>query len=300
MFAPMIPQGELWRRVDEVTQRALACGALHSIPTDATELEDSGVRFLVRVVANLARKPSAGASPSGPPRNPFLPYDEDLFVGALSDSHVALLNKFNVVERHLLMVTRSFVAQETELALADFEAARRVLREAPALVFYNSGAEAGASQPHRHLQAVPLPLFPGMRSAFPLAATYEAAVIAAQSNNSERSPLCRGTAPFEHRVSGLRVFEVSAPEWAAAALAAYQGALGELKLKRASSTPKPYNLLLTRELMVVVPRGREHFSGISLNALGFAGALLVRDEALLRAVQQHGPLSILQHVTQAE
>jgi ATP adenylyltransferase len=150
------------------------------------------------------------------------------------------------------------------------------------------------------LQAVPLPLFAGAHAEFPLAATYEAAVVTARSNVSERPLLRRGAAPFEHRVSSLRGSEVSVPEWADAALAAYQAALGELELKHASSAPKPYNLLLTRGLMVVVPRVVEHFSGVSLNALGFAGALLVRDEATLRAVRQHGPLKILQHVTQAQ
>jgi hypothetical protein len=38
-----------------------------------------------------------------------------------------------------------------------------------------------------------------------------------------------------------------------------------------------YNLLLTRQWMLLVPRRHECFAGISLNALAFAGALLTRD-----------------------
>ena len=38
----------------------------------------------------------------------------------------------------------------------------------------------------------------------------------------------------------------------------------------------PYNLLFTREWMLPVPRSKEFFESISVNALGFAGALLAR------------------------
>ncbi|NIO40609.1 MAG: phosphorylase, partial [Burkholderiales bacterium] len=38
--------------------------------------------------------------------NPFLPYGKDLFVSDISETHLALLNKFNVIDYHLLIVTR--------------------------------------------------------------------------------------------------------------------------------------------------------------------------------------------------
>lgn len=62
------------------------------------------------------------------PVNPFLPYDDKLWVSHLSDTHTLLLNKFNVVEHHLLVVTRSFKSQLDSLQLSDFEAALLVLR----------------------------------------------------------------------------------------------------------------------------------------------------------------------------
>ena len=40
--------------------------------------------------------------------NPFLPYDPALLVAPISPTHVALLNRFNVVDDHFLIVTRSF------------------------------------------------------------------------------------------------------------------------------------------------------------------------------------------------
>ena len=45
------------------------------------------------------------------PRNPFLPPDPELVVGPLPPAHVLLLNKFNVVAHHLLVVTQEFRSQ---------------------------------------------------------------------------------------------------------------------------------------------------------------------------------------------
>jgi ATP adenylyltransferase len=58
----------------------------------------------------------------------------------------------------------------------------------------------------------------------------------------------------------------------------------------------PYNLLVTREFMLLVPRRREHFEDISLNALAFAGSLFVRTRAHVERVQEHGPLAVLRSV----
>jgi ATP adenylyltransferase/5',5'''-P-1,P-4-tetraphosphate phosphorylase II len=46
---------------------------------------------------------SEAAAPKKPWRNPFLPYEEELHVRALPPHHELLLNKFNVVDHHLLV-----------------------------------------------------------------------------------------------------------------------------------------------------------------------------------------------------
>ena len=78
-------------------------------------VEEAGIPFLVRVVSNLARKREAEISRPRQlktNRNPFLPYENELFVAEIGDSHVCLLNKFNVVDHHLLIVTREFEDQQ--------------------------------------------------------------------------------------------------------------------------------------------------------------------------------------------
>ena len=122
---------------------------------------------LIGFAPRATSSPSDAPSPSVSQRsglvspestNPFLPYDPELYVGDLPPAHVCLLNKFNVVDHHLLIVTREFEHQETALTPADFAAMWSCLQQIDGLAFYNSGTVAGASQPHKHLQLVPLPL----------------------------------------------------------------------------------------------------------------------------------------------
>ena len=55
--------------------------------------------------------------------------------------------------------------------------------------------------------------------------------------------------------------------------------------RRASA---PYNLLVTRDWMLLVPRVVSQVEGVAVNALGFAGSLFVRDEAQMRTVERSG------------
>jgi hypothetical protein len=126
------------------TRDALASGALEPVETDETALDDGDVRFVVRSVSSLARKRVAGALPKDGARpNPFSPPDAELVVGELTPTHFGVLNKYPVVPRHLLIVTREFVDQETLLDAADFAALAVCLREVDGLGFYNGGRRPG-------------------------------------------------------------------------------------------------------------------------------------------------------------
>jgi ATP adenylyltransferase len=160
--------GTLWNKIQYQTRHALDCGALQPIDTHYEFLEEGGMRFLVRILANLARKEEANQAQeatkkSGKDFNPFLPYEEDLFVADISSTHLCLLNKYNVVDHHILIVTRDFEDQDTWLTEADFRALVACMMEIDGLAFYNGGRLAGASQRHKHLQLVPPPPLPGRK-----------------------------------------------------------------------------------------------------------------------------------------
>ena len=292
--------GTLQAKVRARTAHAMQRGAIHTIPTRFELVEQAGVNFLIRIVSNLARKvqPNADQRPPSMAANtnqdPFLPYDRDLFVADISDTHVCLLNKFNVLDHHILMVTRSFQEQESFLTLSDIESLLLCLVEFEGLAFYNAGEAAGASQRHKHLQMVPLPL------------TAEVAHLPIE-------PVLH-TARFEGTIGwvpGLPFSHVLVrmdPEWIASPLNRAQELLQQyLHMLRTvglsgggmggeTRRTGPYNLLLTRQWMLLVPRSTECVEGISVNALGFAGGFLVKDESQLDRLKTCGPMTALRRV----
>lgn len=76
----------------------------------------------------------------------------------------------------------------------------------------------------------------------------------------------------------------------------YAALLDGVGLGKASDERRKYNLLATLRWMMLVPRSREHFEGISINALGFAGELLVMDRDQLATILRHGPMAALEAV----
>jgi len=287
---PDLRPGTLWPAVVRQTAHALHCGALCPIETTTSVIEDGGVRFLVRQVSSLARKEAAGGSGSGR-SNPFLPCDPDLFVADISDTHLALLNKFNVIDHHLLVVTRRFAPQQALLTVADFAALLACLAEYPSLGFYNSGPVAGASQPHKHLQTVPLPLAADM-PALPIDPLLAAV-------RKDAGPV--GTVPglgFAHAFAALDLPSVPAGEAALAACERYRMLLAaagvevvDIDGERCPSAP--YNLLVMARGLLLVPRRAACVEGVAVNALGFAGSLFVRDEAQMHTIGRLGPMAIL-------
>jgi ATP adenylyltransferase len=66
---------------------------------------------------------------------------------------------------------------------------------------------------------------------------------------------------------------------------------------RPQGTSAPWNLLVTRRWMLVVPRLCEGFEGVAINALGFAGSLFVRDDVQLETIKRAGPMTALRAVS---
>ena len=294
----MLKSGTLWASVLSTTEHALGCGTLQPLATDSTFVEQQGIRFFVRILENLKRKDEARQRqrrprPDGVRANPFLPYDPDLFVADISATHVGLLNKFNVMDHHLLIVTRAFEDQEAPLSLQDFLALWICMQEFEGLAFYNSGTIAGASQRHKHLQYVPLPLAPN-GSGIPI----EPLLAGAHQGSVAIVP----EFAFTHGLISVHISADMPPQQAAATLlASYRTLLRAVGLIRVDEAVPgnrlaPYNLLMTRKWMLLVPRSRECFQSISINGLGFAGTLLVRNAQQLQTLKNQGPLTALHHV----
>lgn len=304
--ATSFPPGSLAAMAAARVRAARRSGALKSIATDLHRIDDGGVRFLVRVLASLKQKErearaqafAADHGQGAVRANPFLPHDPGLFVADLTPTHFCLLNKFNVTDGHLLLVTRAYEDQERLLTPADLEAMALVLAEIDGLGFFNGGTAAGASQPHKHLQLVPLPLAAeagAEAGADDRALPIEPLLAPVLANAEPGVPANVAGFPFRHALlrlggdpGGEELDEAYRRLLAATGLAASDAAA------RAETRPAlPYNLLLTRRWMLIVPRSRERVDGISINALGYAGSLFVRDRAEMATVLRTGPLRLI-------
>ncbi|BAZ39539.1 Ap4A phosphorylase II [Calothrix sp. NIES-4101] len=277
----LLEPGTLWNRVKAAKKIALASGALLSIPTECEVVEQDEVKFLVRVLSNLVRKDASKKQEEKQKDfNPFLPYEQDLWVADISETHVCILNKFNVVDNHLLIITRAFAEQESLLNPQDFAAMWACLTDFDGLAFYNGGKVAGASQRHKHLQIVPLPLG-NIGVSVPIEPLFASAIF------TDAIGFIPGL-PFVHAFTWLNPDKTGMATWEC-----YCNLLQAVGLKDG----KNYNLLATRKWMLLVPRLCECFESISVNSLGFAGALLVRNTEQLQLLQEYRPMNILKSVT---
>jgi ATP adenylyltransferase len=265
-------------RVHEATRHAAACGALQPIESQTVLLADGGVEFIVRAVSSLARKQALRETAA--PADPLGEPDPALFVADLPPSHCVLLNKYPVLAGHLLLVTRRFEHQDSLLTVGDFAALAACLSGAERLAFYNCGAAAGASQPHKHLQLVPLPLAPGGPDEVPMERTLDAGAVL---------PFRRAHARLPPHASAADVHAVYRDLLHRCGISAAAAADGRI-------ASAPYNLLVRPGWMMVVPRARACFESIAVNALGFAGSLFVRSREDLERVRAVGPMQILRAV----
>jgi ATP adenylyltransferase/5',5'''-P-1,P-4-tetraphosphate phosphorylase II len=133
----------LWHEIKEVTTKAMASGALKVSPhthfhskahttctfrtvqfaptTTEMVIDGEDVHVQLRFAPILAQKPK-NVDPAAKNRDPFLPYEKELFVTELFGTHNLLLNKFNVVPHHCLLTTVDFQLLDDLLNKKDFRA----------------------------------------------------------------------------------------------------------------------------------------------------------------------------------
>ncbi len=122
----------------------LACGALRRIQTRLVTIEDGGVA--VPDPASVRASNARSSTRNNARRNRqaiaqpilFLPCEPDLFVADFtSDTHLVLLNKFNVIDHHLLIRDAPLRGcRKTLLNPADFRALFDCITQFESLGFY--------------------------------------------------------------------------------------------------------------------------------------------------------------------
>ncbi|KAH9895084.1 ATP adenylyltransferase-domain-containing protein [Cubamyces lactineus] len=317
----MSTQEEILAKLPEAFDKARASGDLLFFPSSVHTHTEHDVEFQIRLCPALQNKPRlptpdfnedapAAKEQEKKRHDPFAPpYVPNLYLGEVRDEaegneYVILFNKYSVVPHHILMVTKDFQSQTSPLMPPDLVQAYLFLVAAKKagrkfFAFYNCGDLSGASQPHKHLQLIPIE-----DDGPPVEKLARAAKI-----EHEERPFALSQLPYANHVRRLP------PSLPSASPAALEPALAHAFLELldlAISTvrhdgtyppgPPSYNVVLTLEHVHVVPRRRETHTlartgePLSVNALGFAGMLLVKSERELEAVREEGVGAILRGV----
>lgn len=216
-----------------------------------------------------------------------------------------MLNKFAIVPEHFLLITRNFKHQTHLLDADDLAATYACIRayheyktegkeREELFAFFNCGEHSGASQPHRHLQLLPVAR---MRDGIDQGEEWN--VLAERLVDSEHGGFGQGKLPFatfadriredmdpeELRAVYLRLYRK-----ACAAAGAGDGPSAEKISERDGvETVISYNMAITRHAMVLCPRTAEgsalvdkegnEVGKVALNGTVLAGTALVKSQS---------------------
>ncbi|KAI8964057.1 HIT-like protein [Daldinia sp. FL1419] len=265
-------------------------GDLTYYPTQVTILTPNSIPFQLRFSPALALKPKAPKpkEPHGKPFNPFENPSPAMLIADLPPSHRLVLNKFAVVPEHFILITKDFKPQTHILEKEDLAATFACIQAYRAngrelFAFFNSGPHSGASQPHRHLQLLPVERMRDGLEEVDRGSDWS--VLAERVTESEKA------LPFKVFTANIRS-DMTADERHGAYLELYRNAV-----KAAFPDKQPsgegeavlsYNFAMTSDSIALCPRTAEgamikdklgqDVGVVSLNGTVLAGTTLVKNE----------------------
>ncbi|MBL6739328.1 MAG: ATP adenylyltransferase [Synechococcus sp. BS301-5m-G54] len=274
---------QIWEQALACSETALAASALVPLPTSVHALAGAdGLDFELRHLTGTTPKHLRAA---GPRPNPFRPWDQRLAVRSVGEHHTLILNKFPVQIGHMLLITSEWAPQSGWLTERDWQALASVDSDTTGLWFFNSGPDAGASQPHRHLQLLPRHVG---QAVCPRDRWYRMRSSPPGRSDGDLLEQSCAVAPMDAAAcSGERLS------------ATYRNLCGSLGIGSPEEMDRPlhpYNILLCRDWMALVRRSRDGVHGFSVNALGFAGYLLATESSDRDWLNAVGPEELLRQV----
>ena len=268
-----------WGKALQKTKSSINSNRLFPLKTnDITENLYKGNDFLIRELdISKFRKNIL----IGPKINPFKPWDNILEIDSIGNDHQLILNKYPVQLGHLLLITNEWQEQNGWLDLKDWDAIKAVNEDTTGLWFFNSGPLAGASQPHRHIQLL-------RRDPSELSCPREKWILKFNNVNNSNKKYAESIVvkKFSKSLNKENIHETYK-------VLSNKLGLGNPKIDK---RPRyPYNLIFTNNWMVLVKRKTDNLHGISINALGFAGYILVTEKSDITYLKKYGPEKLLEN-----
>ena len=267
-----------WEKALQKTKISINSKSLFPLKTnDITNNLYKGNDFIIRELDITKFKKNTLI---GPRINPFKPWDKILEIDSIGNSHQLILNKYPVQLGHVLLITNEWKEQNGWLDIKDWEAIKEVNKDTSGLWFFNSGPLAGASQPHRHIQLL-------RRDPSELSCPREKWILALNNLNYKNEKFSKNIIlkKFSKSLNEENIHEIYKD-------LSYNLGLGD---PRNDKKPKyPYNLIFTDRWMIIIKRKTDNLFGISINALGFAGYILVTENSDIKYLRELGPEKLLE------
>lgn len=291
----------------------------------------------------MAKKPvapqSGGENLNNVKRDPFDNPSSDLLIAEVpqhNPTHILVLNKFPVIQNHFILATKPNKSQTDLLEKDDLEITYSCLKEWESsasgaskrlFAFFNSGEHSGASQPHRHLQFLPVEDMAQLDDRM----NWEPLIDKPLDDNNHTTWNADNPKPHDTPFTCYAVDisrEPSPDELHQTYLALYRTAAAAVNGQHTESSPRSpnltalqteghaaisYNLAITTSRMIICPRRSEYAwiqldktpSGdildeglVKLNGTVLAGTLMVKAESEWSALQNQPTVldSVLQTV----
>ncbi len=271
-----------WSEALKNSELAIKNGAVIPLETIISKLNVRNKNFELR---HLKTKLPQSLQITGPKLNPFKPWDNRLSISKILNKHQLILNKYPVQIGHMLLITNNWKPQNGWLSYDDFLAIATVESDTSGLWFFNSCKEAGASQPHRHIQLL-------RRESKSLICPREEWFDSLLCSNINRnSNLFKSVG-----IQGRSIKETNKSK---ELYDKYLKLSLSLKIGNPNIDKKPlcpYNLIITDNWISLIRRLKDKSYGFSINALGFAGYFLATDNSDTNYLLNNGAENLLNDV----
>ncbi|RHZ61126.1 putative bis(5'-nucleosyl)-tetraphosphatase [Aspergillus thermomutatus] len=273
-------------------------------------------KYQLRYCPALAKKPSApkpDQDRSGPKPDPFENPSAELLIAQIpqeNPTYTLVLNKYPVIPNHFILATKAWKSQTDLLEKEDLDAAYACVKawrddqtekadsgSKRLFAFFNSGDESGASQPHRHLQFLPVEAMSQGDSGSwrPFIDTVSSQSVGPESEyrRLNQIPFAHFALPLPQNPSADTLHAIYLSLYRVA-LSTARGSLGDHARVTDGPAAISYNLAMTESTMMICPRRSEtgripvdpsalrdvHEPGVvTLNGTILAGTLMVKAEA---------------------
>lgn len=193
-----------------------------------------------------------------------------------------MLNKYSLEKGHFLAVTDEFVPQTGPVRRQDLVMLQDLIQRPSkrTYAFLNGGPDAGASQKHRHFQFMEVP-----NLGEPV---WPDAIFNASPKATE--PQSHPTVPIAHFL--LPILNASKE----GLVKSWQKLFALAKTVGTDDEEVPYNFLLTREYMMILPRKQSNWKDISIGGTVMVGSIPVEEPKYLDVVKEAGIVEIMRRV----